>query len=305
MNSSHPKTIALAAPSRFCTPEQVESITALLESEGFKVYVPEGLFEKDGQLAGTDAHRAQLLNALMAMGEVDAILAMRGGYGAGKLLPMLRLPADRKPPILCGFSDVTAIHAWLAAQGATSLHSPVATTLLTAPKAIQQHFFACLRGEDSALSVNCEDWVQGEATGKLVGGNLSVLYSLRGTPFFPDLEGKILFLEDLDEMLYHLDRMLNNFALSGEFNKLNGLILGQFSDMRDNTKAFGFSTDNPFGYDAKAILKRFTDHLDIPVCFNFPIGHEAENYAVWHNREVVLEVGTRCARVYSPPAGGS
>lgn len=281
--------IALAAPSRFCTKAQVQAVTALIEANGFRVKVPEGLFERDGQLAGSDLHRAKLLQTQLDDPEVKAVLCMRGGYGAGRILPLLRLKNHQNMPWLCGFSDVTALHCALQHAGFISLHSPVATTLLQAPDAVQQQFFAALQGElsfhfpakagDANTHETREVWRQGEATGPLLGGNLSVLYSLQGTNYFPDLEGAILFIEDLDEMLYHLDRMLLNFELAGVFEKLAGVVIGQMSDMRDNTRAHGFSSDNPFGYDTRAILERAFQRFDGPVMYGFAAGHEPENYS--------------------------
>ncbi|WP_306640919.1 S66 peptidase family protein [Sanyastnella coralliicola] len=293
-------TIALAAASRWCTPEQAAAVSQLIEARGFRVQVPDGLFERDGQLAGDDAHRAQLLNALMASDDVKAVLFMRGGYGAGRLLPFLRLTAERdRFPWLCGFSDVTAIHSWTTVNGISSLHSPVGTTLLTSPPEVVDAFFNELQGKTTGWNVEAEVVKEGKSEGKLIGGNLSVLYSLRGTPYFPDLSGKILIIEDLDEMLYHLDRMMNNFALSGEFEKLSGLLIGQFSDMRDNTKSFGFSSDNPFGYNQRQIIERFSQTLNIPVAFGLPFGHEAMNLPVRLGAEVELELKDhRCHIVY-------
>ncbi len=294
--------IALAAPSRFCTEEQVQAVSALIEANGFRVKVPAGLFERDGQLAGPDLHRAKLLQSQLDDREVKAVLCMRGGYGAGRILSfpdksgqILRLKNRENMPWLCGFSDTTALHCAVQHAGWASLHSPVATTLLQAPDAVQQQFFAALQGElsfdfpakrvpihrdagDANTFGTPEIWNHGDAEGPLLGGNLSVLYSLQGTNYFPDLEGAILFIEDLDEMLYHLDRMLLNFELAGVFDRLAGVVIGQMSDMRDNTKAYGFSSDNPFGYDTRAILERAFSKFKGPVLFGFEAGHEAENY---------------------------
>lgn len=284
-------TIGLAAPSRYCTSEQVEHVTTFLKEHGYQVKVPEGLYERDGQLAGSDMHRAQLLHRLFEDRELSAILCMRGGYGAGRLLPHLRLPDDRREfPLLCGFSDVTALHAWCVSKGLQSLHSPVATTLLSSSPEAQQRFFECLSNADLALRAEVEAWNTGVAHGVIVGGNLSVLYSLRGTPWFPDLEGKILFLEDLDEMVYHLDRMLNNLALSGELQKVKALIIGGITEMRDNTIEDGFSLDNPFGYSPRQIFERYTKELTCPICWNFPAGHIENNMSIRMGQKATVEI---------------
>lgn len=289
-------SIALAAPARYCTEGQANEVADLLRAEGFEVVIPDGLFERDGQLAGSDQERADLLNQQMHNSSVKAILCMRGGYGAARLLPKLRIP-DTGVPLLCGFSDITALHAAFYEKGFASLHSPVGTTLLTASEAARQRFFSSLRGVFSPCRADAVCLQAGSARGTLVGGNLSVLYSLQGTPYFPPLDGAILFLEDVDEMLYHFDRMLNNFELAGVFDRISGLVIGQVSDMRDNIKTCGFDSDNPFGYSSMDIVRRYIKSRDFPVCFGFPAGHENENMSLLLGTEVFFEVSEEESRL--------
>ncbi|MDG1260912.1 MAG: LD-carboxypeptidase [Flavobacteriales bacterium] len=280
--------ITLVAPSRFTNQDQIQAVTAILEGEGFRVEVPEGLLEREGQFGGEDAHRARIIQEAWNRKGNGALLPMRGGYGAARLLNHVDLSNASK--WMCGFSDITALHSLLSVNGVASLHSPVGSTLINAPDETQSSFFAQLRGEQPALFSATSAIKEGRSEGELVGGNLSVLFSLQGTPFFPDLNGKILFLEDIDEMVYHLDRMLVNFSLSKVFSGLKGVVLGQFSDMRDNTKEFGFSADNPFGKSVYEICSEHFKNLGIPVCLGFASGHDAPNLSLPFGQPMKLEV---------------
>lgn len=290
-------TIALAAPARFCTAEQVHAMCELIARNGFEPHVPANILAREYQMAGNDAHRAAVLNTLLHDPNVKAILCMRGGYGAARLLPLLALTGGWSPPLLCGFSDVTAIHAAIQGIGGVSLHAPVGSTLLTAPTRVQQQFFDVLRGACTSIEAEAHAIHTGKATGKLVGGNLSVLYSLQGTPWFPDLDGAILLLEDVDEMLYHIDRMMTNFKQAGVFDRIAGLLVGNFSSLRDNTPAFGFDTDNPFGANAREIIQHAVQGYNFPVCFDFPCGHEAINFTMPLGKMVTFEVSDQRTQI--------
>lgn len=290
-------TIALAAPARFCTAEQVRAMCELIARNGFEPHVPANILAREYQMAGSDAHRAALLNILLHDPNVKAILCMRGGYGSARLLPLLALTGGWSPPLLCGFSDVTAIHAAIQGIGGVSLHAPVGSTLLTAPTSVQQQFFDVLRGACTSIEAQAQAIHTGKATGKLVGGNLSVLYSLQGTPWFPDLDGAILLLEDVDEMLYHIDRMMTNFKQAGVFDRIAGLLVGNFSSLRDNTPAFGFDTDNPFGANAREIIQHAVQGYNFPVCFDFPCGHETINFTMPLGKMVTFEVSDQRTQI--------
>jgi len=136
--------------------------------------------------------------------EKELFFLCGGGYGAGRLLPLLNFKSAASPKWMCGFSDITALHGLLNNAGVASFHSPVGSTLVSATKASQDQFFGQLKGEERKLFSASSKINEGACEGELMGGNLSVLCSLIGTPYFPNLKGKILFLEDLDEMLYHL-----------------------------------------------------------------------------------------------------
>ena len=264
-------SVLLAAPARFVTAEQVASAEAHVRAAGYTPVVYDGLLERAGQFGGSDAHRSNYLNAGFADEQVRAIWAMRGGYGCGRLLPLLDANAFAADPTwLVGFSDMTALHGWAQVQGIASLHAPVASTYGQGSESTGQGMWQALEQQEDRREANAP---------AVVGGNLSVLYSLLGTPYFPPVEDAWLLLEDLDEYLYHVDRMLLAFRLAGVFDRVRGVLLGSFTDLHDNTIADGQAVDNPFGQDVRQML---AEHVPVatPVVCGIPVGHLAENESV-------------------------
>ena len=263
--------VLLAAPARFVTAEQVAAAEAHVRSAGYTPIVYDGLLERSGQFGGSDAHRSNYLNAGFADAQVRAIWAMRGGYGCGRLLPLLDAEAFAADPTwLVGFSDITALHGWAQVQGIASLHAPVASTYGQASESIQRGMWEALEQREDGRET--ED-------AAVVGGNLSVLYSLLGTPYLPPIDGAWLLLEDLDEYLYHVDRMLLAFRLAGVFDRVRGVLVGGFIDLHDNTIADGQAVDNPFGQDVQQMLAQHVP-ANTPVVQGISVGHLAENESV-------------------------
>ena len=263
--------VLLAAPARFVTAEQVAVAEAHVRSAGYTPIVYDGLLERSGQFGGSDAHRSNFFNAGFSVEQVRAIWAMRGGYGCGRLLPLLDSDAFAADPTwLVGFSDITALHGWAQVQGIASLHAPVASTYGQASAPTQQGMWQAL--EQRAAGPEADH-------AAVVGGNLSVLYSLLGTPYFPPIEGAWLLLEDLDEYLYHVDRMLLAFRLAGVFDRVRGVVVGSFTELHDNTIADGQAVDNPFGQNVRQML---VEHVpaETPVVHGASVGHLAENQSV-------------------------
>tara|TARA_Y100000385_G_scaffold288667_1_gene355864 strand:+ start:871 stop:1767 length:897 start_codon:yes stop_codon:yes gene_type:complete len=261
--------IMLAAPARFVTEEQANSAVKFITEAGFVAVVPEGLFLRQGQFGGSDVHRAEVMNQGFAAPDIKAIWVMRGGYGCARILPLLNPEffLDCSTWII-GFSDATALHGWANRLGTATLHGPVANTFASGLPEEQSAFWASLGASHEAVQ-----------TSKVVGGNLSVLYSLLGTPFFPDCSGNWLMLEDLDEYLYHLDRMMLALRLAGVLDEVKGLLIGSFSDLHDNTIADGQSVDNPFGQSMEEIIRAHVPS-DKPIHWNLPIGHGQKNMPV-------------------------
>lgn len=264
--------IALVAPARFASAELIQNAADSISAAGFKPVIYEGLDCAENQFGGSDEHRAAILNKAFSDSSVRAVLALRGGYGTGRVLQLLDTEAfTSDPKWIIGFSDITALHAWANNLGIASIHAPVASTLSMTHADDVAALWSILKGK-STINPDLP-------AGTIVGGNLSVLFSLLGTPFFPHHEGCHLVLEDLDEFLYHIDRMMLALKLSGTLSRLDSIIFGDFSDLKDNTIAHGQSVDNPFGRSIEEIL---TDHLPQGLTFRFnaPVGHGKRNFPV-------------------------
>lgn len=221
----------------------------------------EGIFSADRYLAGSDARRRAELSRAIAEPETRAIFCARGGYGAMRLLPGLRLEDLDKP--LIGFSDLTALHGALQAAGRISVHGPVLTHLGTLDEAVDQALFDLLERPDARVVLRGEPVLPGRAEGPVVGGNLSVLTRLLGTPFLPPLDGAILFAEDVGERPYRLDRMWQHLTLAGAFQRLSGIALGRFE-----------GCDEPGGaFTADQVLRELAAETGLPCVIGLPSGH--------------------------------
>ncbi|MFZ5440672.1 MAG: S66 peptidase family protein [Myxococcota bacterium] len=236
------------------------------------------LFESHRYLAGTDASRAQQLQAALDDAEVKALFAARGGYGAMKLLPSVTL---RAPRWLVGFSDLTALHLAAQRAGWQSLHAPVLTQLGKQPPEVVERLFATLEGRPVAPLPGTRTVVPGVATGPLLGGNLSVLTRLIGTPWMPSLRGAVLLLEDVGEKPYRLDRMWTHLRLAGLLDGVRGVVFGEFtgSDEKDHTSA--------------DVLDELAQALGVPCAAGFAIGHGAVNHPVVLGASVTLDATSR------------
>ncbi len=261
--------VMLAAPARHVTKVQVDAATEAIEAGGFTAVMPEGLLAQQGQFGGSDAHRARVMNQGFESLKIKAIWVMRGGYGCARILPLLNQQAFSDAPTwMVGFSDATALHAWANRLGVMTLHAPVANT-----------FSSCADREKQAFWRSLTAPYAGGEESLVVGGNLSVLYSLMGTPYFPNLKGNWLLIEDVDEYLYHVDRMMLAFRLAGILDEVKGVLVGSFTQLHDNTIASGQSTNNPFGQTLGEII---VSHVpsNKPIHWDLPIGHGTKNVPV-------------------------
>ncbi len=249
------------------------------------------------QYAGEDPVRLGDLQKMLDHPEIKAIFCARGGYGTLRLLDKIDLRGfARHPKWVVGFSDITALHAYLQMRiGVASIHGAMPFNFKDAggidnPAAAS--LFQVLKGDLPSYSIPANPLNrQGKGNGILLGGNLSVLYSLTGTPFQFPTRGAILFLEDVDEYLYHIDRMMQNLKLAGMLENLAGLVVGGMTDMHDN--------EVPYGMDAAQIIRAVVEEYDFPVCFDFPAGHIDGNMAMVLGKQVSLEVKTEgCKLVY-------
>jgi muramoyltetrapeptide carboxypeptidase len=280
--------IGICAPARKVSAEELAAGISLLESWGLRVKFPKFLYGAFHQFSGTDEQRAADLQELIDDPEVDAIICARGGYGCVRIVDRIDFsPLMNKPKWIIGFSDVTVLHNHLQQQcNIASLHAPMVYSMdagRTTPEALES-LRRVLFGEARPFNCNPHSLNRpGTARGILTGGNLSLLYALSGSVSEADTAGKILFLEDLDEYLYHIDRMMMQLKRSGKLANLAGLIIGGMSDMKDNTV--------PFGYRAEEIIAEAVSEYRYPVCMGFPAGHISNNHALLFGATYQLHVG--------------
>lgn len=270
-------TIAIAAPARKISEEELAPAIHLLKQEGFNVFYDERLFSEHHQFAGDENIRAAYMQDLLDNPDIKAIWCARGGYGSVRIIDSLDFTKFcQKPKWICGYSDVTVFHSHI------NKNYDIATLHCTMPINVHKgefdspanrSFIAALKGETLAYQIPEHPLSRpGQFSGQIVGGNLSMLYSLLGSPSDVDTTGKVLFIEDLDEYLYHIDRMMSNLERNGKLQNLAALLVGYLSDMHDNTI--------PYGKNAEEIVAEHCQKYDFPVYFNFPAGHEADNRAI-------------------------
>jgi muramoyltetrapeptide carboxypeptidase len=284
--------LRIIAPARKVSQEEIAHSLSLLENAGFKPIFGKNLFGSHHQFSGTHAGRLEDLQWALDYPEPALIVCARGGYGALPLLEKLNPAGIKKnPKWFCGFSDITVIHAWLQKQGLASLHAPVLTTLGKDAESADC-FFRFLSGKLPSYSFRNNSTAKnksGEAEGIVKGGNLSLLYSLMGSPEFPDLKDCILFLEDLDEYLYHIHRMMTALKRTGCFENLSGVVIGGMTEMKDNTI--------PFGKPAEEIIAESLSAFSFPIAYGFPGGHGEKNFALPLGGRAKLEVEEKTAQL--------
>jgi muramoyltetrapeptide carboxypeptidase len=283
--------IGIVAPARKIVLGEIQAAIKTFEDLGLEVVLGHNLLKSNHQFSGTDAERAEDLQILLDRPDIKAIIAARGGYGTLRIIDMLDFTTFKKhPKWMVGYSDITVLHAHIQSFGIESLHAtmpinfykngpddPAVTSLINAlfGKHISHNYIPA--GANKQLNRT------GACKGELVGGNLSILYSLSGSLSDLNTKGKILFIEDLDEYLYHIDRMMHQLDRSGKLKDLKGLIVGGMTQMKDNTI--------PFGRTAEEIIFDSVKKYDYPLCFDFPAGHVADNKALIMGRLVEFSVG--------------
>ncbi|MFN8310842.1 MAG: LD-carboxypeptidase [Chitinophagales bacterium] len=279
-------TVLFVSTARKISEVEIEPARKLMESWGLKVKLGLTIGLEDRQFAGTDAARLADFQSGLDNENVRAIICSRGGYGTVRMMDQLDWTKFMlQPKWICGFSDVTYLHVHLnQTLGIQTLHAPMPATFeRTTTAALESMRLALFEGKTELHSpVHALNRI-GVATGTLIGGNLSILYSITGTKSGFNTENKILVLEDLDEYLYHLDRMMLNLKRSGKLERLAGLMVGGLSDMRDNAV--------PFGRTAEEIVLEAVAEYNYPVVFGMPFGHIADNHALILGRKMTLQVG--------------
>ncbi len=271
-------TIGLVCPAGFMPLEKVQTAIDTLQQWGFTVKI--GITIGGGSknyFSESDEERLNDLQEMMDDKNIKAIMCARGGYGTGRIIDKLIFKKFKKnPKWIIGFSDITVLHSHLFSNyKIASLHAPMAAAFNDEEYKNEyvQILYMALVGTEANYKCEAHEFNNtGVAKGRLIGGNLALLAHLIGTASDINTKNKILFIEDVGEYIYNVDRMMYQLKRSGKLKKLSGLIVGKFSDMKD--------TERPFGQTAEEVIRDAVKEYDYPVCFNFPVSHEKENYAL-------------------------
>lgn len=280
--------VAIAATARKITKTELEPSVAILKSWGLKVVFAPNLFKQFDQFAGKDAERAKGLQWALDSEDVKAVFVARGGYGTIRVIDAIDFrDFCKNPKWIIGYSDTTVLQSHLNTLGIASIHGTMPFQFTQNEEATES-LRKLLFGEKQEYETQPYKLNRsGDSKGELVGGNLSILYALSGSDSDITTKNKILFIEDLDEYLYHIDRMMMQLKRSGKLKNLKGLIVGGMSDMKDNKI--------PFGKTAEEIILDAVKEYKYPVCFNFPAGHIHRNLALYIGKKVHLKVSKKGA----------
>jgi len=284
--------IAIVATARKISVEEIQPAIAEIEQRGFKVVTGNTIGAEDRQFAGDDKLRAADLQQFLDDEVTKAIFCARGGYGSVRLVDHLDFTAFKQhPKWIAGYSDITVLHSHIVKNfGVATLHSTMPINFVGNTADSLNSLFDALTGSLKGYKVDSHRLNNsGQTSGRLVGGNLSILYSIGGSVSDIDTAGKILFIEDLDEYLYHIDRMLMQLNRSGKLSGLAGLVVGGMTDMNDNTI--------PYGKTAEEIIKEHIDPYNIPLAFGFPAGHVSDNRALYLGRDIQFSVSAESTEI--------
>jgi|WetSurMetagenome_2_1015567.scaffolds.fasta_scaffold12463_2 muramoyltetrapeptide carboxypeptidase len=282
-------TVSIVAPASTVDQRQgFESGIAMLERMGFRVRFDERIFDSSRYLAGDDSARAEELMRAFENPSIQAIMALRGGYGCARLIPYLMEKRLRQhPKVFMGFSDITTLHMFLRRRfGWVTIHGPMAASIGNIPDEQQRHLISLWTDPEYHSTFHFDQmqtWSPGSAEGILVGGCLSIIATSIGTPYEIKTEGKILFLEDQGEPPYRIDRLLMHLHLAGKLQNLAGVVLGSFSDCEPSHG----------DYTASDTLREILTRLGVPVIAGFPAGHGPDNWAIPVGMKVRMDADAR------------
>ncbi len=274
--------VAIVSTARKVSKKELIPALAILKNWKLNVVIGTSIEAEEHQFAGNDNLRASDFQEMLDNPKIKAIWCARGGYGTIRMIDLLDFSNFKNnPKWIIGYSDVTVLHSHLHQLGFETLHAQMPVSIETKTAACVQSLKNSLFGNNTNITIPSEvSNVTGNAKGVLVGGNLSILYSLCGSSSSISTKGKILFIEDLDEYLYHIDRMLQNLKRNGMLDQLEGLIIGGMTQMHDNDISFGQSTEE--------IVLSICDDYNYPIVFNFPAGHIKDNRALILGRKAEL-----------------
>jgi muramoyltetrapeptide carboxypeptidase len=284
--------IGIVATARWMLSGQLDKASTLLSSWGFRVRVSAAVEERFGQLAGRDETRRAELQKMLDDPEIAAILIARGGYGTVRILDDLDWSGFYKnPKWICGYSDITVLLSHLTNQGISCIHSTMPISFPDATDVALLQLRDCLNGSLKLINWEPTDWSDESegVIGNLVGGNLSVLYSILGSKTQLKTANSILFIEDVDEHLYHIDRMCWALRRAGLFESIRAVVVGGMTQIKDNTIEFGFKMDNPWGFEVHEIIRNSLPFDSVPIFGGFPAGHQNDNRAFMIGRTVKIK----------------
>ena len=276
--------IAIAAPARMVTPDEMQFAFNWLKEKGFEPVYDDRLFAQHYIFAGDDNFRAAVFQQYLDDEEIEAIWIARGGYGSIRIIDKLDFTKFLKhPKWIIGFSDGTVLHGKLNRLGVPSLHAAMPFYFENKTPEAKHALLDALLGIPLRYAFPTYPLNKtGIMDGEIVGGNLSVLYGMMGSNTFPELDGKILFIEEVDEYIYHIDRMMHALKRAGKFSNLKGLVVGGLTQIKDNS--------HPFGMTAEQVIAETVAKYDYPVCFGFPAGHFDDNRPLFFGQESRIEV---------------
>lgn len=278
--------MAIAAPARMVTPEEMAFGIQWLKDMGFVPVYDERLYNQHYIFSGDDNTRAAVFQECLDNEDIDAIWLARGGYGGIRIIDKLDFTCFfQHPKWIVGFSDSTILHGKMNRLGMPSIHASMPYYFAKKTPEAKQSLYDALTGKSLHYELPSHPLNRlGEMEGEIVGGNLSVLIGILGSDTFPETDGKILFIEEVDEYIYHIDRMMHALKRAGKLERLKGLIVGGLTQIHDNP--------NPFGMTAEEVIAEAVSEYNYPVCFGFPAGHFDDNRAVVFGQKSRIEITT-------------
>ncbi|MCU0459129.1 MAG: LD-carboxypeptidase [Bacteroidales bacterium] len=281
--------IEIITPASHIGEEVVHRAVQMLERSGFRVTLGKHVFTRSGPFAGTDMERLQDIQHATDDPDVKAVLCSRGGYGMSRIVDLIDFSAlKRHPKWFVGYSDITSLHMWLNnVCGIASLHAEMPLNY-SSPGYLPQCYdtmAGALRGEAEPVRWSLPAEASLEVAGRLTGGNISLLYSLNGTPAQPETEGAILFIEEIGEHFYHLDRMLVSMRMAGLLKNLAALLVGGMEKITEG--------EHVFNQTVEEVVMNVVGGYGYPVLFNFPAGHIPDNRAVYLGRSAGIRQSGR------------
>lgn len=286
--------IRILCTARSVQPDELIPASNWLTSLHLRVSYGDTIGAVHHQMGGDITMRRNDLQLAIDDPDVQAIWVARGGYGTIQIIDGIdfsRLTTDQ-PKLIMGYSDVTVLHSHLSTLGIPSLHTFMPLEFKTQSNQSLQHLSQSLCGKQQSIIIPNTDQLSNQSiTGTLIGGNLSILYSLLGSASFPDTKARVLFIEDIDEYLYHIERMLYALQRAGHLDHLAAIVVGGMTAMRDH--------QIPFGYSVYQIVKSITRAYDYPVVFNYPAGHVQQHFSLKLGQPMTIDINQQHIHLYN------